>query len=162
MGFMFDGCRSLSAIDVRSFDTSKVTSMRNLFSNCEKLESIGLSSFNTEKVRDMSRMFSWCWELTSLDISNFDTGNVMDMSKMFSGCMKLSSLNLGTFDMTKVKGTEDMFRHGNENIEIYLSVDSPSVEKILGQLKEDGKLNAKVHVGGKTYRYNTVMSAWQY
>ena len=97
---------------------------------------------------------------SSIDLSGFDTGNVVGMDKMFSGCMKLTSLNLGTFDMAKAKGTEDMLKGINPNVEIYLSVDSPSVNKILGQLMEDDILGAKVHVGDTPYAYDTATEKW--
>ncbi|MBR0377653.1 MAG: BspA family leucine-rich repeat surface protein [Lachnospiraceae bacterium] len=43
---MFQGLSSLSSIDLRKFDTSKVTNMSEMFCACKKLKSLDLSSFN--------------------------------------------------------------------------------------------------------------------
>lgn len=58
-------------LDLRSFDTSEVTTMEKMFSGCRAI-SIDLSSFDTSKVINMNSMFSETYKLISLDISNFN------------------------------------------------------------------------------------------
>ena len=92
MSGMFDGCGSLTSLDLSSFDTANVTYMSGMFQACSSLTSLDLSNFDTANVTDMAYMFSECSGLTSLDLSNFDTANVTDMSSMFYECNKLNNV----------------------------------------------------------------------
>lgn len=96
MKTMFYNCYSLENLDLRCFDTSKVTNMEETFLGCIALKDLNVSSFNTTNVSTMHRMFESCNSLTSLDLSNFNTGKVTDMGNMFYSCSKLSNLTLGT------------------------------------------------------------------
>ena len=109
MTYMFNACRSLTSLDVSSFDTSNVTSMKGMFGGCSGLSSLDLSNFNTSKVTDMNTMFTACTKLTSIDVSNFDTSNVTDMSYMFSDCSGLTSLDLSNFNTSAVTNVYEMF-----------------------------------------------------
>lgn len=94
MDYMFDGCASLSALDLSSFNTDKVCWMEGMFEGCNSLTALDVSSFNTENVQNMAAMFAGCENLTTLDIDHFDTRKVFGMRHMFSGCKKLSTLYL--------------------------------------------------------------------
>ena len=50
--------------------------MDNMFNGCESLTSLDLSNFNTSSVENMENMFNGCKSLTSLDLSNFNTSLV--------------------------------------------------------------------------------------
>ena len=102
MTTMFSYCRSLTSLDVSSFDTSKVTEMNNMFNACTGLTSLDLSSFDTSNVTNMGSMFGNCSSLTSLDLRNFNTSNVTDMSYMFGNCSSLTSLDLRNFNTSNV------------------------------------------------------------
>ena len=130
---MFDGCSSLTSLDLSSFNTSKVTDMRGLFAGCKNLTSLNVSSFNTSNVQHMDAMFKGCSSLTSLDLSNFNTSNVVSMGYyvrvfsnsgswgqiqhsghdwdggMFMNCSGLTSLNLSSFNTSKVTNMCKMF-----------------------------------------------------
>ena len=93
-GEMFDGCYSLTSLDVSNLNTSNVTDMSGMFGSCTKLTSLDLSSFNTSKVTNMYGMFSSCWYLTSLDLSGWNTSNVTSMSEMFDGCTNLKTITM--------------------------------------------------------------------
>ena len=109
MSNMFNGCSSLTSLNVSSFNTSKVTDMSNMFYGCSSLTSLNVSSFNTSKVTDMKEMFNWCSHLTSLDLSNFNTSNVTIMRSMFSECSRLTSLDLSNFNTSNVTDMRSMF-----------------------------------------------------
>ena len=47
-----------------------------MFNGCESLTSLDLSNFNTSSVENMENMFNGCKSLTSLDLSNFNTSLV--------------------------------------------------------------------------------------
>ena len=138
---MFNGCKSLSELDVSGFDTSSVTNMNGMFYVCESLLELNVSEWNTANVTDMSFMFYECKNLMELDVSGFDTanvtnmkavfydcegltkldvsrlatGNVTDMSYMFWGCKNLTDLDVTGFDISSVTNMNYMF-YGCENL----------------------------------------------
>ena len=138
---MFNGCKSLSELDVSGFDTSSVTNMNGMFYVCESLLELNVSEWNTGNVTDMAFMFWGCKNLMELDVSGFDTvhvmnmksmfygcegltkldvsrlatGNVTDMSCMFGGCKNLTDLDVTGFDISSVTNMNYMF-YGCENL----------------------------------------------
>ena len=138
---MFNGCKSLSELDVSGFDTSRVTDMNCMFYDCEGLTKLDVSRLATGNVTDMSHMFMGCKNLTDLDVTGFDTssvinmksmfydcegltkldvsrlatGNVTDMSCMFGGCKNLTDLDVTGFDISSVTNMNYMF-YGCENL----------------------------------------------
>ena len=91
----FSGCNNLSAIiDICNLKTDNVTDMHGMFDGCSSLTSLELSNFNTAKVMNMSWMFAYCTNLTSLDLSNFNTAQVISMGYMFYYCSNLESISL--------------------------------------------------------------------
>ena len=109
MSCMFSGCYALTSLDLSSFNTAKVTDMSEMFKSCKGLTSLDLSSFNTAEVRGMNSMFFGCSGLTSLDLSSFNTANVWYMIEMFYGCRSLTSLNLSSFNTKNVMDMSKMF-----------------------------------------------------
>ena len=96
--YMFDGCSSLTNINLSNFNTQNVKDMSCMFYGCSSLTNINLSNFNTNNVKDMSHMFSGCSSLTNINLSNFNTNNVNNMCGMFDGCDKLKKNNIITKD----------------------------------------------------------------
>lgn len=119
MSFMFCGCRKLTTLDLRAFDTRRVTNMKSMFNSWADdgssygegmtLTSLNISSFDTRNVIDMSEMFNHCIKLTNLDVSKFNTSNVITMQKMFQDCSNITSLDLSNFNTSKVKNMYAMF-----------------------------------------------------
>lgn len=127
MQAMFYGCKSLKHIDTLAFDTSNVKNMYNTFYGCSSLESIDLSSFDTSNVTTMRAMFSGCsieeldvsmlntQSLTTLqefitstnivdfNINGIDTHNVTIMKSFVQNCKRLKSLDISTSDTSNVK-----------------------------------------------------------
>ena len=60
---MFSGCKSLTKINFKNIDTSKVADMSEMFANCSALKELDLSSFNTSNVEDVRKMFYGCTSL---------------------------------------------------------------------------------------------------
>ena len=109
MSEMFDGCHSLTTLDLSNFDTSKVTDMSSMFQWRKNLITLDVSNWNTSKVTKMSSMFSSCSNLTTLDVSNFNTSKITNMSWMFSNCSKLT-VDCSNFDISKVT-SHDNFKY---------------------------------------------------
>ena len=109
MGSMFSGCSSLTRLDLSSFDTANVTRMAYMFCRCSSLARLDLRSFDTANVTHMDHMFCLCSSLTNLDLSGFDTSAVTDMGWMFYGCSGLSNLDLSSFNTAAVTDMAYMF-----------------------------------------------------
>ena len=110
MSSMFRGCSSLTSLDLSSFDTTSVTGMPYMFEGCSSLAVLDLSSFDTSSVKYMYDMFSGCSSLAALDLSSFDTSSVTDMLSMFEGCSSLASIDLSSFDTSSVTRMSSMFK----------------------------------------------------
>ena len=114
MSDMFDGCQSLTTLDVSNFNTSNVTNMGGMFEYCRSLTSLDVSNFNTSNVINMYSMFNGCNKLTTLDVSNFNTSNVTDMYGMFYNCSSLTSLDVSNFNTSNVTNMNSMFNGCNK------------------------------------------------
>ena len=123
MRMMFQNCANLTSLDVSSFDTSNVIDMGAMFANCERLTGLDLSGFDTSHVTNMAAMFCICEDLTSLDLTGFDTSNVAYMSDMFCYCTSLTNLNLSGFDASAVTKMDNMF-YGCDNLPDIICSDS--------------------------------------
>lgn len=106
--FMIYNLASLESVDLGNFDTSKVTTMREMFSILPKLRSIDLSKFNTSNVTDLSGMFFRCSSLESLDLSSFDTSKVTTFESLVYECSSLKELDLSMLDTSKAKNMKYM------------------------------------------------------
>lgn len=103
MSFLFqDICKMLKKpliLDLSSWNTSNVITMRSMFSKCKSLISVDVSSFNTSLVTRMDFMFSECAHLKSIDLSNFNTQCVVSMQAMFQNCESLTTLDISHFKL---------------------------------------------------------------
>ena len=121
MNGFFNGCSSLTSLDLSSLNTSNVTEMSYVFGDCSSLTSLDLRNFDTSNVTKMYMLFSGCSSLTSVDLSSFNTSNVTDMRYVFSGCSSLTSLDLRNFDTSSVSQMYGMFRNCSNLNKLYLS-----------------------------------------
>ena len=97
---MFNGCESLTSLDLTNFDTSKVTQMGHMFRGCESLTSLDLTNFDTSKVTRLQYMFYDDEKLTDLYI-NFDVRLNTYFETIFSLCFSLKNV-VGKFEGTKL------------------------------------------------------------
>ncbi len=109
MESMFNGCISLSSIDVSNLDTPNVTNMQAMFYNCSKLTDLNLSNFDTSNVTTMANMFTFCSSLSNLDVSKLNTSKVTNMDVMFYGCSNLTILDVSKFNTGNVTNMRGMF-----------------------------------------------------
>lgn len=110
-GGMFKNCSKLTTLNLSSFNTAKVTGMRDMFYGCSSLTTLtyNTTNFNTANVKNMQSMFRDCSKLGTLNVSKFNTAKVTDMSYMFYGCSSLPSLNVSTFNTAVVTDMQYMF-----------------------------------------------------
>ena len=113
--YWFYNLRRLSSITgISNLKTENVTSMNGMFDGCSSLTSLDVTGFKTDNVTDMGDMFAGCSRLTSLDVRGFKTGNVTAMYCMFRDCSSLTSLDvtrnvrrLFRFDEPRCDGLQD-------------------------------------------------------
>ena len=140
---MFSGCSTLTALDLSSFDTTRVESMSSMFSGCSTLTALELSSFDTTSVRKMYSMFQGCSSLKALDLSSFNGRAVVNMEEMFADCTALTHLDLSYFYPKKVKVLKGVFFNCRELTTIYCKATWPNVESE-GMFEECRKLRGAV------------------
>ena len=97
--------------------------MSSMFEYCRSLTNLNLSSFNIKNVFSMNDMFSKCGNLTNLNLSSFDTKNVSCMNNIFNGCSNLTNLDInpssfkikegGTFVKINLDNTKKDYYLGN-------------------------------------------------
>ncbi|EPH94786.1 hypothetical protein D920_02758 [Enterococcus faecalis 13-SD-W-01] len=84
----------LNAIEgLENLDTSNATDMSGMFDLLVSLDTLDLRSFDTTNVTSMRRMFR-ATRVRELNLESFDTSNVQSMNEMFS-LSRISQLTLG-------------------------------------------------------------------
>ena len=122
MNMWFYGLTNLTSVTgVSNLNTPNLTSTRSMFNGCSSLTNLDLNSFNTSAVTEMNFMFEGCSSLTELQVG-FSTENVNNMADMFLGCSSLTTLDLSTFNTAKVTSSMDyMFSSCSALTTIYVS-----------------------------------------
>ena len=106
---MFQGCSSLTSVDLSGVVTSITTTAQGLFDGCTSITSVNLTGWNP--AGDYSRMFYGCARLRT--ITGFLTTThvyATNMTDMFCGCASLQgSIDLSTWNCHRVTQAEGMF-----------------------------------------------------
>ena len=113
---MFFQCKSLTSLDLSSFNTDKANNLESMFYDCNELAYLNINNFNTSNTVNMKNMFYNCRKLVFLNLSSFNTSLVKDMTNMFRDCSKLNYLNIGNFNENNQPLIDDMFRGIPDNI----------------------------------------------
>ena len=159
MSSMFEGCWSLTSLNVSNFNTSAVTNMRDMFAGCTSLTELNVSNFNTSAVTNMSRMFFRCFGLTSLNLSNFNTSKVTDMGRMFERCSGLTSLNLSNFNTSAVTDMSSMFE-GCSGLQL-LYVSSFNTSKVTDMSDMFRDCSGVTSLNVSNFNTSSVTSMWR-
>lgn len=118
--------------DINKWNTSQITSMRELFViNANKHFNGNISHWDTSQVQDMTGMFANCI-MFNQNISRWDTSNVENMGEMFANCKNFNG-NIGKWDTRKVTNMDYMFyncKNFNKNISCWNLVSCNSYENI--------------------------------
>lgn len=97
---MLFGCCFLTSLNLNNVKTNNVKSMECMFYDC-RFTYLDLNSFDTTLVTSMKGMFAHCINLKSLKISHFITSNITNMEAMLYGCISLKDLDL--FNLVPLK-----------------------------------------------------------
>ena len=93
MQYIFNGCISLSHVDVSKIVTQNVEDVSFVFRGCKSLSKIDLSDWKTEKIKNMDYFMDNCedlsfvnidgWVLPSVETSKFVTGHCQSLNNEF-------------------------------------------------------------------------------
>ena len=95
---MFYGCSGLKQINLKGFDTEKVTSMLSMFEGDSSLSTINLSDFKTLKLESTQSMFEKCTGLTEFTFPSA-TPMLKYVANMFKDCTSLKKLDISRIDL---------------------------------------------------------------
>ena len=109
MEYMFSRNTYLTTLDISGFDMSNVTTIKGLFQWDSYLEKISAPNWNTSNLIDMSYAFDSCQKIQSIDIKNWDTSKVTTMSYAFDNCLALTSVNCNNWNTSSVTNMNHMF-----------------------------------------------------
>ena len=115
-----NNCEKISYVDLSHFNSSALTSTKNMFYGCSSIQEINFTNFDTSSVENMYDMFFGCTQLKSLNLSNFDVSNVKDMESIFGGCTSLEYLDISNFNPDQLESNDYMF-DGMNNIK-YINI----------------------------------------
>ena len=114
---MFYNMRSTEEILFENFDTSKVTSMRQMFYFYDTitadydsaLKRLDLSNWDISNVETLRAFLGYSISLKSIDLSGWNTSKVTNMGYMFQNCESLTEIINMNFDTSNVEDMESMF-----------------------------------------------------
>ena len=98
---MFEGCISLTRLDLRNLDLGNLSNGQYMFSGCSSLQTLGTSKWNLEKVTDLGSTFDGCRGLTELDSSSWNLIRCSSYIKTFNRCNTLVKIDL-TYSKTPI------------------------------------------------------------
>lgn len=104
----------LQKINVSCWDTSKVTSFKNMFQGFNSIRSLDANGWETSSVTDMSNMFSFDSKFMYLYAIGWNTSKVTNMYAMFHNC-DLRELDTSGWNVSNVTNF-DRFVYYNYNL----------------------------------------------
>ena len=147
---LFDGCKSLTTINVSNLDMSHVTNIEYMFRDCQSLEYLDVSNWNVSNIFTMQGLFDGCSKLKRIDVSKWNVSNVTTMISMFRNCM-FTVIDLGDWNTSSVTDSQSMFS-GCENLTTIFCEHSFSTASILSS--PNMFLNCFNLVGERGTKYN--------
>lgn len=107
----FDGCKSLTAVDVTNLDFSNVASSASMFQGCVSLASVNVERLRPTNLLNASSMFQGCSSLESLDVSQWKALDLWNTGAMFMGCTSLKSVDLSGWPVSGLVVAYSMFQN---------------------------------------------------
>lgn len=92
--YLFYNSPNLSYAKIRNFNDGTITAAINTFNGCSSLTELDLSKLNTDNITSMYQMLYNCSSLALLNISGWNTSNVTNSEKMLAGCPNLTIDNI--------------------------------------------------------------------
>ncbi len=136
-GNMFDGCSSLTSLDLSSWNTENVTYLGSMFDNCSSLKEINLSGWKVGSVTYMNYMFSNCSSLVTIYVDDNwmldQTGQVTGWQYVFNGCESLVGGNGTHFDSNHIDTGYAHIDGGTANPGYFTDISLPQPYAVLSE-----------------------------
>ena len=105
MRLLFGECTGLKTVNLR-MDTSYVTDMSYAFYKCENVETLNLSSWETSNVRTMKAMFGYCAKLKKIvGYEKWDTASLRSIAYMFNLTSQLKTVDLSRWNLGNLENS---------------------------------------------------------
>ena len=105
---LFHDMRNMVSVSgIENLNTSKVTTMMQMFEGCSSLTSIDLSALDLRNLEDTRYMFNGCTSLKSVKVNN--DVSINKATYMFYECVSLESINLSRFNAVYGASIPTMF-----------------------------------------------------
>ena len=105
---MFEGCISITNLDLRNLGMDTVVDSSYMFHGCSSLQTLDTSKWNLGNLSNGQYMFQSCSSLQTLDTSKWNLGNLNTAESMF-GQTKINTLDVKDWDLRKLTNTAYMF-----------------------------------------------------
>ena len=113
-GGMFENCENLVDLKLpKNFITSKVTDIRQMFKGCKSLTSLDLSSWDTSNIELMNELFVNCG-IKIIDLSNWDFSNLTIRNQQFGWMFR--NANCETIILPNIKKYKNLDKCAFYNI----------------------------------------------
>ena len=123
---MFSQCSALKKVDVSSFDTQNIEGgvFQGMFEGCKSLTDLDVSNFIIGSFCDIDGMFMGCSSLKNLTLFELEKdgfGCGISMSSIFNGCKSLETLDLSGWDIDSPFSMNRAFANCTNLKTIYVS-----------------------------------------
>ena len=142
---MFKNCAKVTTLDIKNFDTSKVTNMYAMFYGVTGITALDVKNWDVSKVENMRSTFS-NMKLDTLDLSTWNTSNVTNMQTMFAYTATLTKIDLRKATFDKVIEYTNVFLGVTDNVHIIVKdvTEKNWVQDKLGTIKGTVKTVAEI------------------
>ena len=106
---MFEGCSSLTRLDLRNLEIDNVTIALNMFSGCSSLQTLDTSKWNLGNLNTAENMFSRT-KINTLDVRGWDLRKLTNAVCMFSQT-PLISLDTSGWVLNNLSNAAQMFQY---------------------------------------------------
>ena len=130
---MFEGCRLLTRLDLRSSGMDNMAVATRMFANCSSLREVLVDGWNLERLSVANYMFSGCSSLQSLDTSKWNLEKVTDLGSTFEGCRGLTELGSSSWNLIRCSYYRKTFNRCNTLVKIDLTYSKTPISIVNNQ-----------------------------
>ena len=107
---MFEGCKSITNLDLRNLGMDTVVDSSYMFNSCTSLQTLDTSKWNLSNLSNGSYMFYSCTSLQTLDTSKWNLSNLSNGQYMFFQT-PLISLDTSGWVLSSLSNAAQMFQY---------------------------------------------------
>lgn len=117
MASMFENSKSLTYLDVSSFNMSKVENMTRMFAGSDTNNLMQLihiefgDNFDTSNVKTMERAFQYCAYIETIDAAKLDVSFCESLRAIFNYCYVLKNVDVSNWNLQSCKTLQAVFNY---------------------------------------------------